>query len=122
MLQTATEYVYQTAQGGWRVAGSRVSLDSVVHAYLRGESPEAICDDFEALSLEQVHGAIAFYLHNKAAIDQYLAENEALFDRLAAESRQRNAPLLVRLRKLQAAKNAISGDPRAARVFMPTRT
>lgn len=102
MSQTAIEYVHQTPDGGWRVAGSRVSLDSVVHAYLRGESPESICDGFEALTLEQVHGAIAFYLHNRAAIDKFLADQQALFETLAAESRQRNAPLLQRLLQRQA--------------------
>lgn len=102
MLQTSTEYVHQTPQGGWRVVGSRVSLDSVIRAYLRGESAEAICNAFETLSPEQVHGAIAFYLHNKVAIDKYLVEQQALFEELAAESRQQNAPLLERVRRRQA--------------------
>jgi uncharacterized protein (DUF433 family) len=106
MLQTAAEYVYQTPAGSWRVAGSRVSLDSVIHAYLDGESAEAICDGFETLSLEQVHGAIAFYLRNKAAIDEYLADQRALFDRLAAESRAKAAPLLEKIRQRMAAKES----------------
>ena len=103
MIQAATEYVHQTPAGGWRVTGTRVSLDSVILGYLSGESPEAICDNFETLSLEQVHGAIAFYLHNQAAIDQYLAEQESLFEKLRAESNRRNAPLLERLRLRKAA-------------------
>jgi uncharacterized protein (DUF433 family) len=54
----AAEYVEQRG-GGYYIAGSRVSLDSVVYAFLRGESPEGIVESFPALSLEQVLGAVA---------------------------------------------------------------
>lgn len=55
-----TEYVEQR-NGGYYVVGTRVSLDSVVYAFLRGE----IANAFPALSLEQAHGAIAYYLANR---------------------------------------------------------
>ena len=29
-------YAYRTPEGTWRVAGSRVSLDSIIDAHLRG--------------------------------------------------------------------------------------
>src|SRR5579863_3345703 len=65
------EYIEQR-DGGYYVAGSRVSLDSVVYAFLRGESPEGIVESFAALTLEQVYGAIASYLANQDQIDAYL--------------------------------------------------
>ena len=43
----AKEYVEQR-DGGYYLAGSRVSLDSVVYAFLRGESPESIAESFPA--------------------------------------------------------------------------
>jgi uncharacterized protein (DUF433 family) len=67
----AKEYVIQR-DGSYYVAGTRISLDSIVHAFRRGESPETICQNFELLSLEEVYGAIAFYLANYAAMDAYL--------------------------------------------------
>lgn len=42
----------------YMVAGTRVSLDSIVYAFLSGQSAEAISQAFPALSLEQVYGAI----------------------------------------------------------------
>jgi len=69
MSQTAIEYAIKTEAGGWRVSGTRVSLDSVVVAHLGGQSPEAIAKEFPSLSLEQVYGAIAFYLSHKEEID-----------------------------------------------------
>ncbi len=56
-----TEYIEQR-EGGYYVAGTRVSLDSLVYAFRGGESPETIQQQFPSLSLEQVYGAIAFYL------------------------------------------------------------
>ena len=99
MSQTITEYAYKTAQGGWRVAGSRVSLDSVVHAYWEGKSPEAIVEAFPTLSAEQVYGAIAFYLRNRKEIDDYLAQQDTRWQELAARSEKQHGPLLERLRK-----------------------
>ncbi len=68
----AKEYIEQR-DGNYYVAGTRISLDSIVHAFRRGESPETICQNFELLSLEEVYGAIAFYLANHADVDAYLS-------------------------------------------------
>src|SRR5690349_17950688 len=67
----AKEYT-ERRDGNYYVAGTRISLDSIVHAFRRGESPETICQNFELLSLEEVYGAIAYYLANQPDIDAYL--------------------------------------------------
>ena len=69
----AKEYV-QERGGGYFIEGTHVSLDSVIYAFLRGESPEEIAESFPALTLEQVFGALTFYLANRASLDQYLRE------------------------------------------------
>jgi uncharacterized protein (DUF433 family) len=96
----AKEYIEQR-EGAYYLGGSRVSLDSVVYAFLRGETPEGIAESFPALMLEQVYGAIAFYLANRDRIDAYLRAGEQDFDRLRAESRKQH-PLLYA--KLEAAR------------------
>ena len=65
------EYI-EERDGGYYVAGMRIPLDSIVHAFRRGESPETICQNFELLRLEDVYGAIAYYLANQADIDAYM--------------------------------------------------
>ncbi len=55
------------------------SLGSVVYAFLRGESPDGIVESFPALSLEQVYGAIAFYLDQREAVDCCLQTRKADF-------------------------------------------
>ena len=67
----AKEYIEQR-DGNYYVTGTRISLDSIVHAFRRGESPETICQNFELLRLEEVYGAIAYYLANQPDIDDYL--------------------------------------------------
>jgi len=90
-------YAYQTEHGNWRVTGSRVSIDSIIHAYQQGESPEQIAQNFPALSAEQVHGAIAFYLHHRDMMDRYLKEQAELHERLRAEAAERNRDLHERI-------------------------
>jgi uncharacterized protein (DUF433 family) len=71
----AKAYVEQR-DGNYYIAGTRVSLDSIVHAFRRSESPETICQNFEVLHLEEVYGAIAYYLANQSAIDAYLIRQD----------------------------------------------
>jgi uncharacterized protein (DUF433 family) len=74
-----TEYVEQR-EGFYRVAGTRVSLDSIVYAFLSGQSAESIAQSFPVLTLEQVYGAITFYLANRETVDRYLELQEQDYD------------------------------------------
>jgi uncharacterized protein (DUF433 family) len=80
-------YVEQR-DGNYWIAGSRVSLDSIVYAFLNGQTAESIAQSFPALTLEQVYGSIAFYLANKPEIDAYLVQSEAGFEALRQASRE----------------------------------
>lgn len=66
--------------GGYWVAGSRVSLDSIVYAFREGQSAESIAQSFPAISLEAVYGAITFYLANREVIDDYLSHARAEYE------------------------------------------
>jgi uncharacterized protein (DUF433 family) len=111
-------YVEQR-NGGYYVEGTRVSLDSVVYAFLRGESSEGIAESFPALNLEQVYGSIAFYLAHRERIDEYLQEGKAEFAELRNDAR-RNHPQLFA--KLDSARERTAADRRRSRVFRPTQT
>ena len=69
-----SEYIEQR-NGGYYVAGTRISLDSVVYAFNRGESPEQILEGYPLLgSLARAYGAIAFYLNHTDEVEQVLEE------------------------------------------------
>ena len=92
------DYVEQK-EDVYRVAGTRVSLDSVVYAYHRGASPESIQRSFPSLTLEEVHGALAYYLSNQTEIDRYLAEGEAEFESLRQASREAHPEWIEKLER-----------------------
>jgi uncharacterized protein (DUF433 family) len=90
------EYVEQR-NGGYYVAGTRVSLDSVVYGYRRGESVEEIAYNFQALTVSQIEGVIAFYLANREMVDAYLVRQRQEFERMRQEARDRNPEFYARM-------------------------
>ena len=98
------------AEGGRviRVAGTRVSLDTIVGAFNRGSTAEEIAQDYSAVSLPDVYAVITYYLQHRSEVDQYLerrrrehaevrAEIEAAPDHQAFRER-----LLARIRSARA--------------------
>lgn len=83
----ATARYVERRDDTFRIAGTRVSLDSVVYAFLDGQTAESIAQSFPVLTLEQVYGAIAYYLAHRAEIEAYQAQGEAAYERLRSASR-----------------------------------
>src|SRR5919199_5731180 len=83
-------YIEQ-CEGVYRVGGTRISLDSIVYAFLEGHTAESIQQSFPILTLEQVYGAITYYLAHREDIDDYLQEQEAAFETFK-EILRRNKP------------------------------
>ena len=86
---TTKQYI-EEREGCYRIVGKRVSLDSIIYAFLVGQSPESIVQSFPVLTLEEVYGGISFYLANRTAIDAYLFEGEQLFETLRQQARESN--------------------------------
>ena len=97
-------YVAADERGVLRVAGTRISLDSVVIGFQQGESPEEIQRNFPALTLEQVYGAITHYLAHRDEVDEYLRQQGEVWERARAESERTPNPVVERLRKLKSEK------------------
>jgi uncharacterized protein (DUF433 family) len=62
--------------GALRVAGTRVTLDSVVVAFDMGATAEEIVHRYPSLDLASVYEVVAYVLRHRAAIDQYLIERQ----------------------------------------------
>jgi len=92
----AKDYIEQR-DGGYFIKGTRVSLDSVVHAFLRGESPEGIAESFPALGFEQIFGALTFYTANREAVDRYLSDGRQEFEAMRQEARLKYPRLYAKL-------------------------
>lgn len=96
-----SDYIEQR-HGGYYVTGTRISLDSVVSSFNEGQSPEAIQEDFPALKLAQIYGAIAFYLDHQAEIDKYLVDTEREFEGSAIPLEQANPTLWAKIQRAKA--------------------
>jgi uncharacterized protein (DUF433 family) len=83
--------------GGRRITGTRVSLDSVVHAYWNGQSVDTIVADFPSLNAAQVRNAIEYYLSNRPEVDQYLAEQDRRWEALKAQRTKKQDALIHRI-------------------------
>jgi len=104
----ANEYVDQR-EGGLYVAGSRVSLASIIYSFRGGDSPETIQQNFPSLSLAQVYGAIAFYLSNSAECEEYLRKLNELWAELEAKGQPVSEDLR---RRLDAARERLLAEHR----------
>jgi uncharacterized protein (DUF433 family) len=91
------EHYVEKIDDTYRIAGSRVSLDSVVQAYWNGLPAEEIAQSFPGLSREKVHGALAYYLAHQAEIDAYMAEGEAQYEALRESSRRQTPEFYEKL-------------------------
>ena len=80
-------YVEFWDEGYW-VTGTRVSLDSIVYAFLDGQASESIAQSFPVLTLEQIYGAIAFYLAHQPKIEAYLETVKTDFEAKRKASRE----------------------------------
>jgi len=96
-------YVRVDDHGVLRVGTTRVMLDALVAGFEQGHSPETIQQQFPALSLEEVYGAITYYLSHRDDVQAYLQRQEALWQTLRAEAEQQANPVVKRLRALRVA-------------------
>ena len=96
MAYPSSPYV-EERDGALRIVGTRVALDSVVIRFREGASPDGIAQAFPALTLAQVYGAIAYYLENQRAIDEYIADTQRELERSVPPLSQSNPELFARL-------------------------
>ena len=77
-LSTAAEHVPlgMDADGVIRVGGTRVTLDTVISAFLGGSSPVEIAHQYAVLNLADVYAVITFYLRRQAEVDAYLEQGQ----------------------------------------------
>ena len=94
----------RTPEGSIRIAGTRITLESVVRAFRDGATPEEICQDFPALALAQVYGIVAFYLTHTDEVEAYLQEEGQAAAIFYTDLRARHASFLAELRQKLSAR------------------
>jgi uncharacterized protein (DUF433 family) len=97
--------------GGFiHIAGHRIGLHHMVRLYNDGYSPEMMALEYPTLPLALVHKVIAFYLENTAAIDAYVAEQDAWIAEMAKQN-PANPSLAELRRRFEAVQRSQVGKP-----------
>jgi len=102
-----TSYVRDDEQGVKRVGQTRVMLDWVIAAFDQGHSAETIAQQYPALTLEEIYGAITYYLANKPEVEQYLRRQDVVW----MQEREKAVASLVIARLRSQAAQAPTGAP-----------
>lgn len=95
------EYIEQRDEG-YYITGKRISLDSVVYAFHRGAAPESILRSFPLLTLEEIYGAIAYYLSHQPEIDEHLAKGEEEYEKQRQAARSADPEFYKRMEAAKA--------------------
>jgi uncharacterized protein (DUF433 family) len=84
--------------GTIRLSGSRVTLDTLVAAFKRGDTTEEIHEGFPSVSIEHIKAAIGWYLKHVAIAEEYLKKQAGAGERLRKEVESQ--PAHAELRKI----------------------
>ena len=100
----STPYVQTDAQGVMRVGSAHIAIDGIVAAFELGDSPESIRRQYPALNLEEVYGAITYYLAHRAEVIEYLKRQDAVWEHWRSKVEQNPDPLIERLKAVRDAR------------------
>lgn len=88
------------ANGVVRIQGTRVTLDTVVTAFLEGATAEEILEQYPSLQLSDIYIVLGYYLRHKTEVDAYLLERQRRALEVRQEAEKRFNPVGIRDRLL----------------------
>jgi len=83
-----------------RVAGTRVTLETVAHAFDLGATAEEIVQQYPSLPLADVYSVLGYLLGHRSEVESYLAERATEKNTVRAENERRHGPHGIRDRLL----------------------
>ncbi|MDQ7025619.1 MAG: DUF433 domain-containing protein [Anaerolineae bacterium] len=81
------------------IGQTRVTLQTVIAAFHRGESPEQIILNFDVLSLADVYAVITYYLNHREEVDAYIQQQEVESEQIRQEMESEYPEMFVLQRK-----------------------
>ncbi len=101
-LATITEVipVQKDANGVIRVGGTRVTLDTVIAAFVEGATAEEIGQQYPSLDLADIYYVIGYYLRHPVEIEDYLQQRKVRADIVREQNEARFDPQGIRDRLL----------------------
>lgn len=88
------------ADGVVRVSRTRVTLDTLVRAFIEGATAEEIAQQYPAVPLADVYSIIGYYLRRRAEVQAYLRQREQQAEQVRQHSELAVDPAGIRERLL----------------------
>lgn len=88
-----------------RVSKTRVTLDTIVTAFLEGLTAEEISVQYPVVPLADVYSVIGYYLHQKKKVETYLKRREKIAEQVRRQNEARFDQSGIRERLLARKKN-----------------
>ena len=82
------------------VSGTRITLDTLVHAFLEGATAEEIAYQYPSLDLPDIYSVIGYYLYNRMKVDAYIRERKQTARKIREENETQFEPNGIRERLL----------------------
>jgi uncharacterized protein (DUF433 family) len=98
-----------------RIKGHRIGIEDVLYEYIHNAmTPDELAVRFPTLTLEEIYATLLYYVRNKAAMDQYLADWLEHGRRMWQAPAENLTPVMVRLRQLRTEREAQRTQPEPA--------
>lgn len=88
------------AHGVVLVGGTRVTLETVIAAFLEGATAETLVQQYPSLDLADVYHILGHYLRQPAEIDEYLRQRRTAAEAVRRQNEARFDPAGIRDRLL----------------------
>lgn len=105
IIGTMSIPLQKESDGTIYVTGTRIPLDTIITAYLNGDSAEEIVDSFDSLRLSDVYAIISYYLDRQDSVNAYLQARQAEADQLQTTLQERFPSTNIRQRLLARQQN-----------------
>ena len=88
------------SDGVVRVGKTRVTLDTVVAAFVEGATTEEVAQQYPSLNLADIYSVIGYYLRRRSEVEAYLRQRRQQANQVRKENESRFDPHGVRDRLL----------------------
>ena len=98
LLTTETLPLQMDADGVLRVGNTRITLDTIVMAFMKGATAEEIVQQYPSVSLADVYYTIGYYLRRQPEVEAYLNRRRRQAERVRRQNESRFDPAGIRER------------------------
>lgn len=88
------------SDGVMRIGNTRVTLETVIGAFLDGAAAEEIAYQYPSVELADIYAVIAYYLRRRSEVDAYLRRRQEQTNAVQRQNETRFDPSGVRERLL----------------------